>query len=77
MGRIGDELAIDATDAHRADRAGERNVGNAERRGSAVDRENIGIVLAIRAEQNRDDLRVVKITRRERAAAAADRSCAK
>ena len=31
----------------------------------AVDRENVGIVLAIRAEQDRNDLRVVKITGRE------------
>ena len=60
--RIGDELAIHATDAHRADRSGERNVGNGERGRGAVDRENVGIVLAIRAEQHRDDLRVVKIT---------------
>ena len=66
MGRVGDELAVDAADAHRADRAGKRNVGNAERGGGAVDRENIGIILAIGAEQNRDDLRVVKVTRREK-----------
>ena len=65
VGRVRDELAIDATDAHRADRTGEWNVGNAERGRGAVDRENIGIVLAIGAEQNRNDLRVVKITRRE------------
>ncbi len=28
VGWVGDELAVHATDAHRADRAGERNVGN-------------------------------------------------
>ena len=50
--RVGDELAVHATDAHGADRAGERNVGNAERGGGAVDRENIGIVFAIGAEQD-------------------------
>ena len=77
VGRIGDELAVDAADAHGADRAGERNVGNAERGGGAVDRENIGIIFAVGAEQDRDDLRVVKITRWERAAGAADRSCAR
>ena len=65
MGRVGDELAVDATDAHGADRAGERNVGNAERGRGAVDRENIGIILAVGAEQDRDDLGVVKITRRK------------
>ena len=32
----------------------------------AVDRENIGIVLAIGAEQDRDDLRVVKVAGREK-----------
>ena len=31
----------------------------------AIDRENVGIILSIRAEQHRDDLRVVEITRRE------------
>ena len=61
--RVGDELAVHAADAHGADRAGKRNIGNAERGGGAVDRENIGIILAVGAEQNRNDLRVVKITR--------------
>ena len=37
----------------------------AERGGCAVDRENVGIVLAIGAEQDRDDLRVVKISLRK------------
>ena len=68
MSRIGDELAIHSPDADRADRPRERNVGNGERGRGAVDRENIGIVLAIGAEQHRDDLGVVKITgRKERA----------
>ncbi len=68
VGRVGDEFAIDPADPDRADWAGKRNVGNRQRRGGAVDRENVGIVLAIRAEQDRDDLRVVKITsRKERA----------
>ena len=49
--RVGDELAVDAADAHGADRAGKRNIGNAKRGGGAVDRENIGIVFAIRAKQ--------------------------
>ena len=65
MGRIGDELAVDTTDAHGTDWAVERNIGNAERGGGAIDCENIGIIFAIGAEQDRDNLRVVKITRRE------------
>ena len=60
---VRDELAIHATHAHRANRAGKWNVGNAERGGRAVDRENIRIVLSVGAEQDRNDLRVVEITR--------------
>ncbi len=39
----------------------ERNVRNGQRRGSAVDRENVGIILPIRAQEQRNDLGVVKI----------------
>ena len=77
MGRVGDKLAVDTTDAHGPDRAIKRNIGNAERGRGAIDRENIGIIFPIGAEQDRDDLRVVKIARRERAAEAAGRSCAR
>src|SRR5207244_10161246 len=41
---------------------GERNVRNRQRGRGAIDRENVGIVLAVRTEQDRDDLRVVKVT---------------
>ncbi len=75
--RVRDELAIDATHAHRANRAGERNVGHRQGGRGAVDREDVRIVLAIRAEQDRNDLRVIKIARREQAAGAAGPSCAK
>ena len=63
--RVGNELAVDATDADGADRAGERNIGNGERGRGAVDGENIGIVLSIRAQQQGDNLSVVEITRGE------------
>ena len=63
VGRIRDELAIHSPDAHGADRTGERNVGNSQRGGGAVDRENVGIILTIRAQEHRDDLGVVKIAR--------------
>ncbi len=65
---VGHELAVDAADAHRGDRAGERNVGNAERRARAVDEENVRIVLAVRAEEYADDLGVVEVTLREKRA---------
>ena len=64
--RIGHELAIDPPDAHRADRARKRNIRNAQRSRGAVERENIGIVLPIGAEQDRDDLGVVKISLRKK-----------
>src|SRR6476646_9190571 len=60
--RVGNELTVNATNAHRSNRACKRNVRNRERGGCTVHRENVGIVLAIGAEQNRDDLRVVKIS---------------
>ena len=63
--RVRDELAIDSTHPHRADRTGEWYVGNSERRRRAIDRENVRIVLAIGAEQHRDNLGVVEISRRK------------
>jgi hypothetical protein len=65
VGRVDDELAVDAADAHRADRAGEGDVGQAEGGGGAVHREHVGVVLTIGAEQDGDDLGVVEITLRE------------
>ena len=51
VGRVRNEFAIHPSDAHRTDRTRERNVRNAQRGGSAVDRENVRIILPIRAEQ--------------------------
>ena len=65
VGRVDDELAIDAADAHGADRAGERDVGKAEGGGGAVHREDVGVVFTIGAEQDGDDLGVVEIAFRE------------
>jgi hypothetical protein len=65
---LGDELAVDAADAHRADRAAERNVGDHQRGGSAVDAEDIGIVLAVGGEERGDDLRVVEVALGEKGA---------
>src|SRR5262245_59422422 len=65
---IGNELAVDAADPNRTDWSLERNVGNAQCGGGAVDRQNIRIVFAIGAEQNGNNLSVVKVAlRKERA----------
>ena len=62
---IRDELAIHATDTHRANRSGKRNVGNTQRGRRAIDRENVGIIFSIRAEEQADDLGVVEISLRK------------
>src|SRR5262249_23619256 len=66
MCRISHELAVNATNAHSADGTREWNIRNAQCSGRAIDRENVGIVLAIGTEQNRDDLSVVKISLRKK-----------
>ena len=65
MRGVDDELAVDASDAHRADGSSERNVGDGECGGSAVDAEDVGIILAVRTEQEADDLRLEEIILRE------------
>ena len=56
---IDDEFAGDAGDAHCGDRTVPRNIGNTQGRGRTVDREHVGIIFGIGAEQDPDDLRVV------------------
>ncbi len=51
VNRIRHELAVDAADAHRADRPGKRDVGNTECGARAIDEEDVGIVFAVRAEE--------------------------
>src|SRR4030095_14384908 len=60
--RVRDEFAFDPANAHSADWAGKRNIRNAQRSRCAIDRQNVRIILAVGAEQNRDDLRVVKVS---------------
>ena len=62
VGRVDDELSVHAADAHRTDRAGEGDVGKAEGGGRAVHREDVGVVHAIGAEQDGDDLGFVEVT---------------
>jgi hypothetical protein len=66
VGGVGDELAVDATDAHRADGTREGNVGDAEGGGGTVHAQDVGVILAVGAEQERDDLGIVEITLREK-----------
>src|SRR5690349_17042965 len=62
MGRIGDELAVDAGDADSAERACPRDVADDERGAGADDAENIGIIFLIRAEENGLDLDLIEQT---------------
>ena len=68
VGRVDDELSVHATDAHRTDRAGEGDVGKAEGGGGTVHREDVGVIHAIGAEQDGDDLGFVEVTFREQRA---------
>ena len=60
-----DKLSVDAPDAHGADGTGERDVRHGQRGRGTVDAEDVGIVLAVRAEQQADDLRLEEIILRE------------
>ena len=62
---VHDELAVHTTNTDCADRSCERNVGNAKSCGSAVHRKDVGIVFAISAHEESDDLGVVVVALRE------------
>ena len=51
-GRIDDELAVDESDADRADRAVEREIREHQRCGSADHREHVGLIHAVGGEQH-------------------------
>ena len=61
VGRVHDQLAVDEAHAHGADRIEERDVGEGERRRGAVERQHVGIVLAVGREHEGDDLRLVVV----------------
>ena len=63
--RIYHKLAVDTADANRTDRPGERNIRDAKRRAGTIDKENVGIVFAVGAQENADNLRVVEIAFRK------------
>ncbi len=75
LSRIDDDAAVNVADAHAADRAGEGNVGDGERRRGAQDAEDIGIVLHVCGEHGDDDLDIVAIALgEERANGAVDQT---
>ena len=65
VGRVGDELATDAADAHAADRAHERDLAHAQRGRRPVQGDDVGVVLLVGREDRQDDLDVVVVALRE------------
>ena len=61
MGGIRDKFSRNACDANGGDGSSPRDVGDHEGGGGSVEGKNIGIVLAIGAKKDGDDLSVVKI----------------
>lgn len=61
MGGIRDKFSRNACDANGGDGSSPRDVGDHESGGGSVEGKNIGIVLAIGAKKDGDDLSVVKI----------------
>ena len=62
---VGDELSIQPRHADRGHRTAPRNIRNTQGRRSAVQDEHVRIVLAVRAQEDRDDLGFVEETFRE------------
>ena len=58
---VGDELAVDATDADGAEGFGHREVREEDGGGSAVHGEDVGVVFSVSGEEERDDLGVVEV----------------
>lgn len=61
MGGIGDKFSGDASDAYGGDGTCPRNIGDHEGGRSAVEGKDIGIILAVGAEEDGDDLGVVVV----------------
>ena len=71
--RVDDEVAVDLADPHRADRLRERDVGDHQRRGGAVHREDVVGVDVVDRQRDRDELRLaVPALGEERAQRAVD-----
>lgn len=61
MGGVGDKLSCNPGDAYGRDGACPRNIGDHECGGGTVKGKNVGIVLAIGAEEDGDDLSIVEV----------------
>ena len=61
VGRVDDELAVDPTHAHRADRAEERDLADRQRRRRRDRAEHVGVVLLVGREDRDDELDVVLV----------------
>ena len=59
MGRVGDELAVDASDAHGTQRAVPRDVADHERGARAQDAQDVRVVFAVGTEDDGLDLHLV------------------
>ena len=59
-GRVGDELAVDAPNAHAGDRSVEGDVRQVQRRGGRGDRVDVGLVDVICGDHRGDNLRLVE-----------------
>ena len=59
-GRVGDELVVDERDAHAADRAVPRDVGDGEGGAGAVDHRDVGIVDQVGRHELADDLDLIE-----------------
>ena len=65
IGRVEDQLALDEADANSTHRVMEGDVGQRQRRRGAVDGEDVGVVLTVGGQHQRDDLGLVAKTLRE------------
>ena len=59
LARVDDEVAVDLADAHRADGRGQRDVGDHQRGGGAVHREDVVRVDVVDRQRDRHELRLV------------------
>ena len=75
--RVDDELPVHLADAHGADRTLERDARDRQRRGGAVERQDVGLVDLVGGVDVADDLHVVaEALREERAQRAVDQAAA-
>ena len=74
VGRVDDELAADATDANRTDRARERDLADRQRSRRGDRAEDVGLVLLVGRKDGDDDLDIVLVALGEERAGSGGRS---